>query len=149
MRAVIQRVKEASVEVSGEVVGKIGKGILVLLGIGKGDDERDVDWMVDKVINLRIFEAQEGKMDLSLLDVSGELLVVSQFTLYGDCTRGRRPSFTMAMEKEKARDLFERFVNLARGRIGKVETGVFSAHMNVSLVNDGPVTLILDSKACN
>lgn len=149
MRAVIQRVKEASVEVQGEIVGKIGKGILVLLGIGKGDDEKDVEWMVDKVLNLRIFEVKEGKMDLSLLDVGGDLLVVSQFTLYGDCTKGRRPSFTMAMEKEKAKDLFEKFLTLARSRIGRVETGVFSAHMQVNLVNDGPVTLILDSKSCS
>jgi D-tyrosyl-tRNA(Tyr) deacylase len=146
VRAVIQRVKEARVEVDGEVKGIIGYGILVFLGVGKEDSEKDVDWMVEKIINLRIFEKEEGKMDLSLLDVDGDLLVVSQFTLYGDCSRGRRPSFSLAMEKEKAKDLFEKFVKKAKERVKKVETGVFRAHMYVHLINDGPVTLILNSR---
>jgi D-tyrosyl-tRNA(Tyr) deacylase len=146
VRAVIQRVKEAKVEVDGEVKGIIGYGILVFLGVGKEDSEKDVDWMVEKIINLRIFEKEEGKMDLSLLDVDGDLLVVSQFTLYGDCSRGRRPSFSLAMEKEKAKDLFEKFVKKAKERVKKVETGVFRAHMYVHLINDGPVTLILNSR---
>jgi len=146
VRAVIQRVKEAKVEVDGEVKGIIGYGILVFLGVGKEDSEKDVNWMVEKIINLRIFEKEEGKMDLSLLDVDGDLLVVSQFTLYGDCSRGRRPSFSLAMEKEKAKDLFEKFVKKAKERVKKVETGVFRAHMYAHLINDGPVTLILNSR---
>lgn len=145
MRAVIQRVKEASVEVDGRAIGTIGYGLLVLVGIGKEDDVKDVEWMIDKIINLRIFE-KEGKFDQSLLDVNGELLLVSQFTLYGDCSRGRRPSFSNAMEIEQARDFFDVFVAKAKERVPKVETGVFQAHMDVKLTNDGPVTLIIDSK---
>ena len=146
MKAVIQRVKEASVEVEGHVVGKVGPGLLVLAGFGINDETRDMDWMIDKIINLRIFE-KEGKFDRSLLDVKGELLLVSQFTLYGDCSRGRRPSFSNAMEIGRARDLFDVFVAKAREKIVKVETGVFQAHMDVKLINDGPVTLIIDSKS--
>jgi D-aminoacyl-tRNA deacylase len=146
MRAVVQRVKKASVEVEGGVVGQIGRGILVLVGIGKGDTFREIDWMVDKIINLRIFENQEGKFDQSLLDIDGELLAVSQFTLYGDCSKGRRPSFSDAMEAGAARELFETFVQKTREKVRRVETGVFQAMMDVSLVNDGPVTLIVDSK---
>jgi D-tyrosyl-tRNA(Tyr) deacylase len=145
MRAVIQRVKEASVEVDGRVIGAISHGILVLLGLGKDDNSKDMDWMIDKIINLRIFE-KDGKFDQSLLDVHGELLLVSQFTLYGDCSRGRRPSFSNAMEIGRARDLFDDFVAKAREKVAKVETGVFQAHMDVKLTNDGPVTLIIDSK---
>ncbi|MBP1746729.1 MAG: D-tyrosyl-tRNA(Tyr) deacylase [Deltaproteobacteria bacterium] len=145
MKAVIQRVKEASVEVDGQMVGKINRGLLVFVGIGKDDDEKGMDWMIDKIINLRIFE-KEGKFDQSLLDVKGDLLLVSQFTLYGDCSKGRRPSFSNAMEVEKARDLFEVFVAKAREKVSRVETGVFQAHMDVKLTNDGPVTLIIDSK---
>ena len=145
MKAVVQRVKEASVEVEGHVVGKIGHGLLVLLGVGKDDVTKDMDWMIDKIINLRIFE-KEGKFDRSLLDVNGELLLVSQFTLYGDCSKGRRPSFSNAMEVDEARDLFEAFVAKAREKVNRVETGVFQAHMDVKLTNDGPVTLIIDSK---
>jgi D-tyrosyl-tRNA(Tyr) deacylase len=145
MRAVIQRVKEASVEVGGRVTGTIGHGVLVLLGFGKDDNSKDMDWMIDKIINLRIFE-KDGKFDQSLLDVHGELLLVSQFTLYGDCSRGRRPSFSNAMEVGRARDLFDDFVAKAREKVEKVETGVFQAHMDVKLTNDGPVTLIIDSK---
>lgn len=145
MKAVIQRVRESSVEVDGQVVGKIGHGLLVFVGIGKDDAIKDMDWMIDKIINLRIFE-KEGKFDQSLLDIKGDLLLVSQFTLFGDCSKGRRPSFSNAMEVDKARDLFEVFVAKAREKIEKVETGVFQAHMNVKLTNDGPVTLIIESK---
>jgi D-tyrosyl-tRNA(Tyr) deacylase len=146
MRAVIQRVKNASVEVEGGVVGEIGRGLLVFLGIGKGDTVQDIEWMVEKVINLRIFEKENGKFDHSLLDVDGELLVVSQFTLYGDCSKGRRPSFTDAMEANEAKKLFDLFVEKAKVRIGKVESGLFQSFMDVSLINEGPVTLIIDSK---
>ena len=145
MKAVIQRVKEASVEVGGQVVGKIGHGLLVFLGIGKDDEQKDIDWMIEKIINLRIFE-REGKFDLSLLDIKGELLLVSQFTLYGDCSKGRRPSFSDAMEVDKARELFEVFVAQARQKVARVSTGVFQAHMDVKLINDGPVTLIIDTR---
>ena len=145
MKAVIQRVKEASVEVDDKVVGKIGHGLLVLLGIGQDDGQKATDWMIDKIINLRIFE-KDGKFDQSLLDLNGELLLVSQFTLYGDCSKGRRPSFSNAMDVERARDLFDVFVAKAREKVARVETGVFQAHMDVKLVNDGPVTLIIDSK---
>ncbi len=145
MKAVIQRVRGSSVEVEGQVVGKIGHGLLVFVGIGKDDDEKDMDWMLDKITNLRIFE-KEGKFDQSLLDVKGDLLVVSQFTLYGDCSKGRRPSFSNAMEVDKARNFFEVFVAKARQKVSKVETGIFQAHMGVNLTNDGPVTLIIDSK---
>jgi D-tyrosyl-tRNA(Tyr) deacylase len=146
LKAVIQRVKEASVEVDGQTVGKIGHGLLVLLGIGKDDEKKDIDWMTEKIINLRIFEKENGKFDQSLLDVQGELLLVSQFTLYGDCSKGRRPSFSSAMEVDKARGLFEAFVANAGKKVTRVETGVFQAHMDVKLTNDGPVTLIIDSK---
>jgi len=145
MKAVIQRVKEASVEVDGQMVGKINRGLLVFVGIGKDDDEKGIDWMIDKIINLRIFE-KDGKFDQSLLDLKGDILLVSQFTLYGDCSKGRRPSFSNAMEVEKARDLFEVFVAKAREKVALVETGVFQAHMDVKLTNDGPVTLIINSK---
>jgi len=145
LKAVIQRVKEASVEVDDKVVGKIGHGLLVLLGIGQDDGQKATDWMIDKIINLRIFE-KDGKFDQSLLDLNGELLLVSQFTLYGDCSKGRRPSFSNAMDVERARDLFDVFVAKAREKVARVETGVFQAHMDVKLVNDGPVTLIIDSK---
>jgi len=145
MKAVIQRVRESSVEVDGAVVGSIGHGLLVFVGIGKEDDEKDMDWMIDKIINLRIFE-RAGKFDLSLLDIKGDLLLVSQFTLYGDCSKGRRPSFSNAMEVDKARNLFEVFVAKTRKKVAKVETGVFQARMDVKLTNDGPVTLVIDSK---
>jgi D-tyrosyl-tRNA(Tyr) deacylase len=145
MKAVIQRVKEASVKVDGQTVGKINRGLLVFVGIGKDDDEKGMDWMIDKIINLRIFE-KEGKFDQSLLDVKGDILLVSQFTLFGDCSKGRRPSFSNAMEVEKARDLFEVFVAKAREKVARVETGVFQAHMDVKISNDGPVTLIINSK---
>ncbi|MCS7280978.1 MAG: D-aminoacyl-tRNA deacylase [Desulfobacterota bacterium] len=146
MKAIVQRVKEARVEVNGKPKGSIGKGLLVFLGVGRDDTEEDSEWMAEKIVNLRIFEKEEGRLDYSLLDVDGELLVVSQFTLYGDCSKGRRPSFTEAMDKEKAEELFNDFVERVKRRVKKVETGVFRAHMDVYLVNEGPVTLIVDSK---
>jgi len=149
MRAVIQRVKKASVTAEGICTGEIGRGLLVLLGIAKDDNEKDIDWMVEKIVNLRIFEREDGKFDGSLLDAGGALLVVSQFTLYGDCSKGRRPSFSSAMDSGKARSVFEAFVERSKSRVERVETGVFQAHMDVMLVNDGPVTLIMDSPLHN
>jgi D-aminoacyl-tRNA deacylase len=147
MRAVVQRVKKASVEVEGRVVGQIERGVLVLLGIGKGDTVNDIKWMLDKIINLRIFEKDNGKLDESLIDINGELLVVSQFTLYGDCSKGRRPSFSGAMEVKDAKTLFDLFIEKAREQINKVESGIFQTSMDVSMINEGPVTLIIDNKS--
>lgn len=146
MRAIIQRVKEARVEVDGEVVGQIGKGMLVLLGAGKEDTAEDVEYLVEKVLTLRIFEDPEGKMNLSVTDTGGEVLVVSQFTLYGDCRKGRRPSFDKAAAPELAEELYEMFVAKSKERGVNVQTGKFRAMMDVHLVNWGPVTLMLDSK---
>jgi D-aminoacyl-tRNA deacylase len=146
MKAVVQRVTQASVEVAQATVGKIGRGLLVFLGIGKGDTVDDAQWMVDKIVNLRIFERESGKLDESLLDVRGELLVISQFTLFGNCTKGRRPSFSEAMDAGSAKELFNIFVGKARDRVAHVETGIFQAFMNVSLINEGPVTLIVESR---
>ena len=146
MRAVLQRVKSASVEVGGNIVGRIGPGLLVFLGIHRNDTAADIPWMIDKIINLRIFEKEDGKFDESLLDIKGELFIVSQFTLYGDCSRGRRPSFSEAMEATNARVLFELFIEKAKEKVSHVETGIFQASMDVSLVNEGPVTVVLDSK---
>jgi D-tyrosyl-tRNA(Tyr) deacylase len=145
MRIVLQRVSEARVEVDGAVTGAIGKGLLVLLGVAKSDTERDIDGLLDKLIHLRIFPDDAGKMNRDLLESGGGLLVVSQFTLYGDCRKGRRPSFDAAAGAEQARALYEAFVEAARRRVATVETGVFQAKMAVHLVNDGPVTLVLDS----
>lgn len=145
MRAVVQRVSRASVTVNAEIVGKIGKGLLVLLGVSTDDEESDAVYLLDKVINLRIFEDEAGKMNLSLVEANGELLVVSQFTLYGDARRGRRPSYIGAAPPEKANRLYEFFVAEARKQIEKVETGRFQAMMDVELINDGPVTILLDS----
>lgn len=146
MRAVIQRVRSASVDVDEERVGEIGSGLLVLLGVGEGDDESDLDYVLDKTINLRIFADDDGKMNLSLLDVAGELLVVSQFTLYGDTRKGRRPSFVDAMDPDGAERLYETFVERAKERgVSRVATGRFAAMMDVSLINDGPITLVVDS----
>ncbi|MDI3472746.1 MAG: D-aminoacyl-tRNA deacylase [Thermotogaceae bacterium] len=147
MRAVLQRVKTSKVTVDSKVVGQISKGIMALIGVGRNDSFDDIKWLAEKIVNLRIFEDENGKMNLSLLDVKGELLLVSQFTLFGDCRRGRRPSFTDAAEPSLARELFERFVEYVRDTYPvRVETGVFQEHMEVELINDGPVTLLLDSK---
>lgn len=144
MRAVVQRVKSAKVEVHGELTGAIDRGLLVYLGVGKGDDAAARAWVLDKILNLRIFENDAGKFDKSVLDVGGALLVVSQFTLFGDVRRGRRPSFDDAMPPEEAERAYLAFVDEARARV-RVETGRFRADMQVSSVNDGPVTLWLDS----
>lgn len=147
MRAVVQRVSRAQVEVAGQITGRIGAGALVLLGVAKTDSEQDARFLADKIVNLRIFNDENGKMNRSLLDAGGALLVVSQFTLYGDCRKGRRPSFDAAAPAETARALYESFVGAARAMGVHVETGVFQAHMDVSLVNDGPVTLLLESSS--
>ncbi|WP_027627730.1 D-aminoacyl-tRNA deacylase [Ruminiclostridium cellobioparum] len=146
MRAVVQRVKKSSVTVDGSIAGEIGKGLTVLLGVGQEDSDRDIDYLADKIINLRIFEDNNGKMNLSLLEVGGELLVVSQFTLYGDCRKGRRPGYDRAARPEAAKALYEGFVEKCRGFGVKVQTGIFQAEMLVDISNDGPVTLLLDSK---
>lgn len=146
MRAVIQRVSRAKVSVDEKIVGEISGGILILLGVSRDDTEIEVVYILEKTLNLRIFEDAKGKMNLSLLDTKGALLVVSQFTLCGDARSGRRPSFTDAAVPEKANALYEFFVREARKQIAKVETGKFQAMMNVELVNDGPVTILLDSK---
>jgi D-tyrosyl-tRNA(Tyr) deacylase len=146
MRAIVQRVKEARVEVEGEVVGRIGEGMLVLLGAGKDDTEEDAEYLAEKILTLRIFEDSEGKMNLSVTETGGGILVVSQFTLYGDCRKGRRPSFDKAAPPETAERLYELLVDELKERGAKVETGRFRAMMDVHLVNWGPVTLMLDSK---
>ncbi len=146
MRAVVQRVTRSSVTVDEEVVGAIDKGLMVLLGVEHADDGDDVKWLVDKIINLRIFEDEEGKMNKSLLDVEGDLLAVSQFTLMGDCRKGRRPSFSNAARPDSANNLYEDFVKLAGEKGVNVQTGQFQAHMMVDILNDGPVTLLIDSK---
>ncbi len=146
MRAVVQRVKLARVTVADKIVGEIRQGLLILLGVTHEDGEKDADFLVDKIINLRIFNDAEGKMNLSLIDGQGELLVVSQFTLYGDTRRGRRPSFINAASGESAQRLYEAFVDKAAQTVKNVATGEFGAMMDVELVNDGPVTIIIDSK---
>jgi D-aminoacyl-tRNA deacylase len=146
MRAVIQRVKKASVEVDREVVGRIGPGLLVLLGVGREDGEEDARYMVSKIANMRIFSDAERKVNLALGDIGGSVLLVSQFTLYADTRRGRRPSFTDAAPPEIAEGLVERCAELLREAVIPVEMGRFGAHMDVSLLNDGPVTILLDSK---
>lgn len=146
MRAVIQRVSRAKVSVENEIIGEIGRGILILLGVAVEDSETDAVYLLEKTVNLRIFEDAEDKMNLSLRDVKGDLLVVSQFTLCGDARKGRRPSFIKAAAPDQANRLYEFFVNEARKQIGRVETGKFQAMMNVELINDGPVTILLDSE---
>ncbi|HNU79963.1 MAG TPA: D-aminoacyl-tRNA deacylase [Bacillota bacterium] len=146
MRAVIQRVKSGSVAVDNKIVGSIGKGFVVLLGVNEKDTEADVLYMVDKTVNLRIFEDDNEKMNLSLLDIKGELLVISQFTLYGDCRKGRRPNFMSAARPEKAEELYNEFVKKCRELGVKTETGTFQAYMKVNIENDGPVTVIVDSE---
>ena len=146
MRVVIQRVKQANVRVGDEVVGAIGAGLMVLLGVERSDTKDDADYLAEKVIHLRVFPDDEGRMNRSLLDTGGELLVISQFTLYGDCRKGRRPDFTAAAPPEEARNLYDYFVETLRTRGNiRITTGVFQAEMDVSLTNHGPVTLICDS----
>jgi D-aminoacyl-tRNA deacylase len=146
MRAVVQRVEQASVTVEGEIVGEIGKGLLVLLGVREDDGTVDVEYMGDKIVNLRIFEDDGGKMNLSVLDVQGSSLIVSQFTLYGDARKGRRPSFTGAARGEVAEGIYDAVCQIVRQAGVPVATGRFGASMKVALVNDGPVTLLLDSR---
>ena len=146
MKAVIQRVKSAEVLVDDRLSGKIGKGLLVFVGVAKGDGEDDISYFTSKLPDLRIFEDDSGKFNRSLRDIQGEILVVSQFTLYGDCRKGRRPSFTEAEEPSLAKNLYERFVYQLRERGIPIQTGEFQAKMEVHLINDGPVTLLLDSK---
>ena len=146
MRAVVQRVSEASVMVGGQTVGAIRQGLMVLLGVARGDTSGDAVYLAEKTCGLRIFEDQQGKMNRSVEDISGSVLVVSQFTLLGDCRKGRRPGFTDAAEPELADKLYEEYVSLLRQRGITVATGVFRAEMKVGLVNDGPVTMLLDSR---
>jgi len=146
MRAVIQRVDEGSVTINGKIEGSIQKGMVILLGVQNGDTEEDAQWLAEKCMNLRIYENEEGKFDLSLLDIQGEVLVISQFTLFGDCRKGRRPSFTEAAEPEIAEALYHRFVQAIHEKGLKVQTGIFAARMLVHIQNNGPVTLIVDSR---
>lgn len=146
MKIVLQRVSRASVAVNGKTIGEIGRGFLVLLGVGSNDTEKDADYLAAKVCNMRIFSDENDKINLSLSDVAGELLVVSQFTLYADCRKGNRPSFVTAAPPELADRLYEYFVTKCRENIPKVETGIFGADMKVELLNDGPFTIILESK---
>lgn len=143
MKLVVQRVDNAKVEVDGRVVGNIGKGYMVLVGIGENDTEKEADYLSRKLINLRVFEDENGKMNLNIKDVSGELLLISQFTLYADCSEGNRPSFTNAAKPEKANELYEYFCNKCSQEVC-VEKGVFGAHMMVSIKNNGPVTIVLE-----
>jgi len=146
MRAVVQRVRSASVDVEGRRVGEIGRGFLVLLGVGRDDDERDAAWLSEKIVGLRVFPDAQGQMNLALGDVAGEVLLVSQFTLFGDCRKGRRPSYSDAAPPEEARRLYGLFAERLRAVDLRVAEGVFGAMMDVRLLNDGPVTLLLDSK---
>lgn len=146
MRAIIQRCNYGSVTSDGEVIGTIKKGLVVLLGIGKEDQPGDLDYIVSKILNLRIFEDDADKLNLSVQDIKGDILVVSQFTLYGDCRKGRRPSFTNAAEPEKANQMYEQVVKKLKESGLRIETGRFQTHMKVLLENDGPVTILLDSK---
>jgi len=146
MRAVVQRVQQASVSVQGHITGKIGRGLLVFLGIAADDTEQDMSYLASKILTLRAFEDCHGKMNLGLRDIAGSLLVVSQFTLYGDCRRGRRPSFSKAAPPELARSWYNRFVAMLSAEKLNVQTGSFQEMMDVSLINDGPVTFLLDSR---
>lgn len=145
MRAVVQRVKRAEVKVGGKSTGEIEKGLLIFLGVGGGDSERDCEYIANKIAHLRVFPDERDLMNLSLIDTGGEALVVSQFTIWGDCRKGRRPSFTRAAEPERARELYELFIDMLRRTGVKVATGEFQEMMDVYLINDGPVTLLLDS----
>lgn len=145
MRAVVQRVTRAEVRTDGRIEGQIGKGLLVLLGVGKGDSQKEADFLLEKIIHLRIFEDQEGKLNLSLLDIQGELMLISQFTLYADCRKGRRPSFTDAAPPDIAKVIYEYFLEKAKATGLATAAGVFQAMMEVELVNSGPVTILLDT----
>jgi D-tyrosyl-tRNA(Tyr) deacylase len=146
MRAIIQRVSEARVRIDGEIVGEIGRGLLVLLGVAKADTPEQARWLADKIVALRIFNDEEGKMNRDVAEIEGAILVVSQFTLYGDCSKGRRPSFIDAAPPEIAIPLYEAFINAIKAHGIPTQTGQFGAMMQVELINDGPVTLILDAK---
>ena len=146
MKAVIQRVSEGSVSVDGQVKGEIGKGLVILLGVAEDDERKDLDLLVRKIIGLRIFDDENGKTNLSLKDVDGELLIISQFTLLADCKKGRRPSFFKAGDPKKAEQMYETFIRESRKKVRKVQHGVFGAVMQVDLCNDGPFTILLDSK---
>ena len=146
MRAVIQRVSSAQVSVEGSCIGKIDRGIVALVGFVSSDDEKTMDYMLDKIINLRIFEDVNGKMNLSLLDVEGGLFIIPNFTLYADARKGRRPSYAFAASPDEARDIFAKFVEKAKALSITVQTGIFQADMKVSMINDGPVTILLDSE---
>ena len=145
MRAVVQRVTYSSVEVNGEIVGRINKGFNVLIGISKDDTEEDMNYTRDKIINLRVFSDENDKMNLSLLDIKGDILLISQFTLYGDARKGRRPNFMNALGGDEAKNFYDKFVNMMKETGLKVETGIFGADMKVDIKNDGPVTILLDS----
>jgi D-aminoacyl-tRNA deacylase len=146
LRAVVQRVTSSSVEVEGEIVGKINRGLLVLLGIGEEDSQKDLDYISDKVAGLRIFEDANDKMNLSVKDIRGEIFVISQFTLYGDARKGKRPSFSSSAKPDIAEKLYKEFIQRVKDFGIHTQEGIFGAHMKVSLVNDGPVTILLDSK---
>jgi D-tyrosyl-tRNA(Tyr) deacylase len=146
LRAIVQRVKRASVTVDGKVVSEISNGLLILLGVAREDTPADIDYMANKVANLRIFQDEQGKMNLSLLEVAGEALVVSQFTLYGDCRKGRRPSFIEAAQPEKADEMYQAFIAALSQTGIRTKGGIFHAYMDVELINDGPVTILLDSQ---
>lgn len=146
MRTVIQRTKQSSVSVEQSIIARAGKGLTVLLGVGLDDNEQDVCYLVEKIVNLRIFSDSKGKMNLSLLDVGGELMIVSQFTLFGDCRKGRRPSFDGAAPPERAKELYDIFIKTCKSYGISVSCGQFQAHMLIQLENDGPVTILLDSK---
>ena len=146
MRAVVQRVKKSSVKVDGEVVGSIQNGLNVLIGICGDDTLEDLKYIIDKIVNLRIFQDDNDKMNLSVKDIDGEILAISQFTLYGDCRRGRRPNFMSALGGNEAKVIYDKFIEMLKETGIKVETGVFGAHMDVEIQNDGPVTILLDSK---
>ena len=144
MKLVVQRVSEAKVEVNNEIVGKIGEGFLILFGAGEGDTKEQADFLVEKVCNLRVFRDENDKMNLSIKDIDGELLIVSQFTLYADCKKGNRPSFTNAAKPDVANELYEYFIKKCKEKVKNVQKGIFGADMKVSLLNNGPVTIILE-----